>query len=150
MERMRVRDVMTAPALMIAPHATAPEAIALMKQKRIRHLPVVESGRLVGIVSRGDLREASLSAGINANSYELNFMLNHLTVGRLMTRKVLTITPDAPVAQAAELMTEHKIAGLPVVDEDGGVIGIVTESDLLRMLARTLREAEEATTGATR
>ena len=71
-------------------------------------------------------------------------MLNRLTVGRLMTRKVYTVTPDAPIVHAAELMTENKIAGLPVVDEAGGVIGIVTESDLLRMLVRKLREAEEA------
>ena len=70
-------------------------------------------------------------------------MLNKLTVGRLMTRKVHTITPDAFLVHAAELMTENKIAGLPVVDEKGGVVGIVTESDLLRTLVLKLREAEE-------
>jgi CBS domain-containing protein len=60
-----------------------------------------------------------------------------------MSRKVLTVTPEAPVVHAAELMTEHKIAGLPVVDPSGSVIGIVTESDLLKMLVRKLREMEE-------
>ncbi len=59
-----------------------------------------------------------------------------------MTRKVFTVTPDAVLAHAAELMTEQKIAGLPVVDEDGNVVGIVTESDLLKLLARKLREVE--------
>jgi acetoin utilization protein AcuB len=106
----------------------------------------VENGRLVGIVSRGDLREASISASANADTYEFNFLLHQLTVGRLMTRKVLTITPDVLVVQAAELMTERKIAGLPVVDPDGSVTGIVTESDLLKMLVRKLREVEEAQT----
>jgi CBS domain-containing protein len=114
-----------------------------MKQYRIRHLPVVENGRLVGIVSQGDLRQASITAAINADSYELHFMLDRLTVSRIMTRKVVTVTAEAFIVHAAELMTENKIAGLPVVDENGGVIGIVTESDLLKMLVRKLRQAEE-------
>ncbi len=143
MERTRVRDIMTSPAIVVAPDSTLPAAHALMKEKRIRHLPVVEHGRLVGIVSRGDLREASISASINADQYELHFMLSRLTVGKLMTRKVFTVTPDARIVHAAELMAEHKIAGLPVVDPEGAVIGIVTESDLIKMLVRKLREAEE-------
>lgn len=144
MQKTRVRDIMSSPVIVVGPDTPVPTAMALMKEKRIRHLPVVADGRLVGIVSRGDLREASLTAGINADYYELQFVLSKLTVGKVMTRKVFTVTPDAPVVHAAELMTEHKIAGLPVVDESGAVIGIVTESDLLRMLARKLREAEEA------
>ncbi len=144
MERTRVRDIMTSPALMIAPETTVPAAIAVMRQHAIRHLPVVENGRLVGMISRGDLREASITASINADQYELHFLLSKLTVERLMSRKVFTVTPDAFVVHAAELMTDNKIAGLPVVDEKGGVIGIVTESDLLRMLVAKLREAEEA------
>ncbi len=142
MERTRVRDIMTSPVIVVSPDTTVPAASSLMKERGIRHLPVVEDGRLVGIISRGDLREASISAAVNADLYELNFMLNRLAVSKLMSRRVITITPDAPVVLAAELMTEHKIAGLPVVDPDGSVVGIVTESDLLRMLARKLREAE--------
>lgn len=142
MQKLRVRDIMTSPAIVISPTMTLPAANALMREARIRHLPVVENNRLVGLISRGDLREASATASINADSYELHFMLSRLTVGKLMTRKVFTVTPDAPVVFAAELMTEQKIAGLPVVDEAGSVIGIVTESDLLRMLVTKLREAE--------
>lgn len=144
MERMRVRDIMTSNPVVIEPGVTVPAATAIMRQHKIRHLPVVENGRLVGMISRGDLREASMSASINADQYELHFMLDRLTVGKLMTRKVHTITPDAFLVHAAELMTENKIAGLPVVDERGGVVGIVTESDLLRTLVLKLREAEEA------
>ena len=143
MERTRVRDIMTSPAVVVTPDTTLPAANALMKERRIRHLPVVENGRLVGIVSRGDLREASISASINADQYELHFMLNRLTVGKLMTRKVLTTKPDAAIVDAAEVMTENKVAGLPVVDPEGAVIGIVTESDLLKMLVRKLRESED-------
>ena len=143
MERTRVRDIMSSPAITVSPDATLPAANALMKEKEIRHLPVLEKGRLVGIVSRGDLREASISASINADQYELHFLLNKLTVGQLMTRKVRTVAPDALVVDAADLMTEHKIAGLPVVDAEGAVVGIVTESDLLKMLVRRLRAADE-------
>jgi CBS domain-containing protein len=143
MQKIRVRDIMTSPAIVIPPDMSLPAATALMREKRIRHLPVVENDRLVGIISRGDLREASATASINADSYELHFMLSRLTVGRLMSRKTYTITPDAPIVFAAELMTEHKIAGLPVVDDVGGVVGIVTESDLLRMLVTRLREADQ-------
>jgi CBS domain-containing protein len=147
MERTRVRDIMTSPAMTISPDTTAPAAMAVMRQSNIRHLPVVEAGRLVGMISRGDLREASMSASINADQYELHFLLSRLTVEKLMSRKVYTVTPDAFVVHAAELMTDNKIAGLPVVDEKGQVIGIVTESDLLRMLVTKLREAEETTAG---
>ena len=143
MERTRVRDIMSSPAMTVSPDATLPAANALMKEKKIRHLPVLEKGRLVGIVSRGDLREASISASINADQYELHFLLNKLTVGKLMTRKGRTVTPDALVVDAADLMTEHKIAGLPVVDAEGAVVGIITESDLLKMLVRRLREPDE-------
>jgi CBS domain-containing protein len=144
MERTRVRDIMTSPALTIEPDTSVPTAIALMRQHGIRHLPVVESGRLVGMISRGDLREASITASINADQYELHFLLSKLTVERLMSRKVFTVTPDAFIVHAAELMTDNKIAGLPVVDQQDAVVGIVTESDLLRMLVSRLREAEEA------
>jgi CBS domain-containing protein len=144
MERTRVRDIMNSPAVTIGPDTSVPAAIALMRQHDIRHLPVVESGRLIGMISRGDLREASMSASINADQYELHFLLSKLTVERLMSRKVFTVTPDAFIVHAAELMTDNKIAGLPVVDQKGVVVGIVTESDLLRMLVSKLREVEEA------
>jgi CBS domain-containing protein len=147
MERTRVRDIMTSPAIVVPPETRVPAASALMRERGIRHLPVVENGRLVGIISRGDLREASISASANADTYEFNFLLNRLTVGRLMTRKVFTITADALVVDAAEMMTDNKIAGLPVVDPDGSVTGIVTESDLLKMLVHKLRETEEIQTG---
>ena len=148
MEKTRVRDIMTSPAIVITPDTSVPAASALMREHAVRHLPVVEHGRLVGIVSRGDLREASISASANADTYEFNFLLNRLPVARLMTRKVFTITPDAPIVHAVELMTDQKVAGLPVVEPDGSVTGIVTESDLLKMLARKLRESADSAAGS--
>ncbi len=144
MEKTRVRDIMSSPAITVAPECTVPEAMSLMRGKKIRHLPVVQNGRLIGIISRGDLREASSRAAINADTYEINFMLSRLTVGDLMARKVFTVTADAFIVQAAEVMTEKKIACLPVVAMDGSVTGIITESDLIRLLVKRLREAEGA------
>jgi CBS domain-containing protein len=143
MENTRVRDIMTSPAIIAPPDLKVPAAIALMRHHTIRHLPVVVNDRLVGIVSRGDLREASTDAAINANSYESSFMLSRLTLGDIMTRKVFTVTPDAFIVHAAELMTENHIAGLPVVDKEGAIVGVVTDSDLLRLLVVTLKVAEE-------
>lgn len=148
MDKKHVSEIMSSPAIVVGPEMSVSAASALMRDKNIRHLPVVENGRLIGIVSRGDLREATFSEAVNADTYELHFMLNRLNVGRLMTRRVYTTTPDAPLVHAVELMTEHKIAGLPVVDEAGSVVGIVTESDLLKMLARHLREVEAAAEAA--
>jgi CBS-domain-containing membrane protein len=140
MESELIREVMSSPVIVVEPKTTVPAATALMKKYRIRHLPVVNNGQLVGIVSRGDLREASTGAAVNADSYELNFMLNRLTVERVMTRNVYQLAPDDLVVKAGELMIEHKIAGLPVVDAEGAVIGIVSELDLVRLLVRKLHE----------
>ena len=143
MEKTRVRDIMTSPAIVAPPDMKVPAATALMRHYTIRHLPVVENERLVGIVSRGDLREASSAAATNANSYETNFMLSQLQLHNIMTRKVFTVTPDAFIVHAAELMIENHIAGLPVLDQDDHVVGVVTDSDLLKLLLRSLKQAEE-------
>jgi acetoin utilization protein AcuB len=140
MQRTHVSDLMSSPVISIRPETRVPAAMALMRQHHIRHLPVVENARLVGIVSQGDLREMSITAAISANSYELNFQLSRLPIGQIMTRRVFTVTPEALVVHAAELMTEHKIAGLPVVEPGGEVIGMVTESDLLKLLVRHLQQ----------
>jgi CBS domain-containing protein len=142
MEKTRVGDIMTSPAIVAPPDMKVPAAIALMRRFTIRHLPIVENDRLVGIVSRGDLREASTAAATNATSYETSFMLSQLRLHDIMTRKVFTVTPDAFIVQAAELLTENRVAGLPVVDKGGTVVGIVTDSDLLKLLVRKLKEAE--------
>ncbi len=140
MEKTRVRDAMSAPVVCVPPDCTVPAAAALMRQHRLRHLPVVQDGRLIGIVSRGDLREASSKEAINADNYEINFMLNRLKLADIMTRKVLTITPEAFIVDAVELMVENQVAGLPVVALDGAVIGIITESDLLKLLLAKLKK----------
>lgn len=140
LKQYKVRDWMTPNPITISPRTTLPEAHQIMKEKRIRRLPVVdENGQLVGIVTLGDVREASPSDATSLSIFELNYLLARLTVDKIMTRKVITVTPDTPIYEAARLMLEHKIGGLPVV-EDGRVVGIITESDIFKMVVRLATE----------
>lgn len=130
-----VRDWMTPDPITIVPKTTLPEAHQLMKESHIRRLPVVDQGRLVGIVTLGDVREAQPSDATSLSIYELNYLLSKLTVDKIMTRDPLTISPDASVRDAARIMLDRKIGGLPVM-EAGRLVGIITESDIFRVLAQ--------------
>lgn len=131
MNEQRVVDWMSTPAIVIAPTVTLADAQRLMEQRQIRRLPIVEHGRLVGIITRGDLRTAQ-PADTTLSYYEWRALLDQVTVAECMTRYVRTISPDAPALDAAKLMLAHKIGGLPVVDNDH-VVGMITESDLFRL-----------------
>jgi len=125
---------MTAPAKVIAITTPVLEAYNMMMQWGIRRLPVVEGERLVGIVTLGDLREARPSPATSLSVYELNYLLSKLTVGEVMTHNPFTVTPNTTIKEAAGIMLSRKVSGLPVVDDDGRPIGIITESDLFRVL----------------
>ena len=129
-----VKDWMTANPICVSPETTLPEALQIMKDKRIRRLPVVDgNGKLVGVVTRGDLRGAQPSEATSLSIYEINYLISKLTLDRLMTKAVITVTPNTTIGDTARLMLKHKIAGLPVMD-DGKVVGILTESDVFRMV----------------
>ena len=139
MKSLTVRDWMTPNPITVTPSTTVPEANTLMKQGRIRRLPVVENGKLVGIVTLGDIREASPSDATSLSIYELNYLVAQLTVEKIMTKDPVTIDPNASIKKAAKLLLEHKIGSLPVLD--GGVlVGIITESDIFRVLVRETNE----------
>ena len=126
---------MTKDVVVVSPDTTVPEAHRIMTEKSIRRLPVVDGKKLVGIVTRGDVRGAEPSDATTLSIWELNYLLAKLKLSEIMTRNPLTITPDATVMEAAQLMLDNKISGLPVVDAEGIVVGIVTESDIFRMVA---------------
>ena len=88
----------------------------------------------MGIVTLGDLREARPSPAAGLSVYELNYLLAKLTVGQVMTHNPFTVTPDTPIERVARIMLERKVSGLPVVDEQERPIGVITESDIFRML----------------
>lgn len=135
MKKNFVRDWMTPDPVTIDPKKTLPEAQKLMKDRRIRRLPVLQRGRLVGIVTQGDIRGAEPSEASTLSIFEMHYLLAKLTVEKIMTWEPITLPPDATIRQAAQLMLEHKIGGLPVVDNDK-LVGIITESDIFRILVQ--------------
>jgi acetoin utilization protein AcuB len=126
-----VRDLMARRPVTITPETPIGPAFAVMREHEIRHLPVVDpDGRLVGIVTDRDLRQASL-----ARFHALRERDRDLTVQDVMTCAVITTGPDSPVAHAVAAMFERRIGSLPVV-EQGRLVGILTERDLLRGLMK--------------
>jgi len=113
-----------------------------MRKHGIRRLPVVHSGRLVGIVTDRDVRQAWASPATSLSTHELLYLLDKVTVGEIMTRKLFTVTPDTPLVEAARLLHAHKIGGLPVVEGEV-LVGIITETDLLQALIDLLAVREE-------
>jgi acetoin utilization protein AcuB len=121
----------------ITPKTTLPEAIRLAVQRRVRHLPVVVDGELVGIVSDRDLKRAMASPATSLEVHELQYLLDRLTVAEIMTQAVITIGPISPVEEAAQLMVMEKISALPVL-EAGQLVGIVTETDMLKLFVKAM------------
>ena len=147
MKQELVRNWMSSPPITIHVDASLPEACELLRQHKIRRLPVVdEEGHLVGIVTRGDLRGAQPSEATTLSIWELNYLLAKLKIKEIMTPDPITIREDATIKDAAQLMIDYKISGLPVVDKDGQLVGMITESDIFRMVVKSWREEEESET----
>jgi len=128
---MQVEQWMNQDVVSLGPDDSFRTAMHLIRQKGIRHVPVVEGKRLVGIVTDRDLRQASPSGATSLSIHELHYILEKLTVREIMTKQVVTIRPDQTVEDAALLLLGHRIGGLPVV-RDGELVGIVTETDILQ------------------
>ena len=130
---MFVRDRMSEPAVTITPDTSFQDALKLMRDHRFRRLPVVDKkGKLVGIVSERDLLYASPSSATSLSVWEVHYLLSKLQIRSIMTTDVITTTPDSPLEDAAYLMTDNKIGGLPVVDEHGRLVGVITETDVFK------------------
>jgi acetoin utilization protein AcuB len=129
---MLVGECMSTPVISVTPQTSLHEAMDLMKRHRIRRLPVINEGHLVGIVSERDLLSASPSQATTLSVWELGYLLNQLTVAAVMTHPVLSVHADTPVETAAQLMADRKLGGLPVVRGDV-VVGMVTETNLFRL-----------------
>jgi acetoin utilization protein AcuB len=108
------------------------KASRLMKDNNIQHLPVLKKGRLAGIVSDRDLKEAQPSKATTLDIHELYYLLDKITVGSVMSSQLFTIDPSATVEKAAAVMLKNKISALPVVNADGGLEGIITKGDIFR------------------
>src|SRR5689334_20311228 len=124
MQTYRVADWMSTPPILARPTTTLAEAQRIMEHRKVRRLPIVKEGQLVGIISRGDLRAAGPSA-TTLSVHEWRALLEQATIAECMTRHPITIAPDAALLDAALCMLDHKIGGLPVVDR-GRVVGMIT------------------------
>jgi acetoin utilization protein AcuB len=129
---MLVREWMNSNPVTITDDTSMMKAIHLMKQNRFRRLPVLHNGELVGIITDRDLKEASPSKATTLDVHELYYLLAELHVKDIMTRNPLTVKAGETVERAAQLMLEHTISGMPVVDDKGKLVGIITQSDIFR------------------
>jgi len=128
---MLVRDWMTPNPTTITPDTPVLDAIKLLKDQGYRRLPVVDGGKLVGIVTDKDLKDAMPSKATTLSVWELNYLLSKLTVAEVMAKPVITVEADEPLEEAALLMEEYRIGGLPVM-EKGNLVGIITITDVLK------------------
>jgi len=138
---MLVGERMSKPVITIQPEMPITEALNLMKKERIRRVPVVKDGKLAGIISDKDLLNASPSPVTTLSIWEMNYLLSKVTVDDIMSKNVMTVTEDTPIEQAARIMADNKIGGLPVMSE-GHVVGIITETDLFKVFLELLGARE--------
>ena len=138
---MTVRELMTGALITATPETPVLDARSLMQKERIRHLLVTDTKcELLGIVTDRDIRLNLPSQATSLSVWEINHLLMRLTLDKLMTRSVITVGPDREARDAAQLLLEHRIGALPVVDA-GRLVGIVTETDLLRAFVRSAEQA---------
>jgi len=135
MKQELVSEWMTRDVITIAPDTSLKEAHDIMNAKSIRRLPVVVHGKVLGIVTLGDIRGAEHSRASSLSVWEMNDLLARLKVAEIMTRDPTTIHETASIGEAARVMLEKKFSGLPVVDEENHLVGIITESDIFRLVA---------------
>lgn len=134
---MLVRDIMQAHPVSATLETRLPHLLRLLQRRGFRHVPVLDAGKLVGIVSDRDIKQAMISAASMTEGRERERLLDELTAGQIMARAVVTIGPMFGVEEAARLMATRKISALPVTEEDR-LVGIVTETDVLQLFVRAM------------
>jgi acetoin utilization protein AcuB len=134
LENAKIREWMTSPVMTITQETSLNSAQQIMIEHGIRHLPVVEDGKLVGMVSSGDIRHASPSDAVSLSVWEINYLWDKITVEQAMTKPVIYLKADDNILDAIRVMYEHKIGALPVVEPDHTVVGILSEVDIFRLL----------------
>ncbi|OGQ01203.1 MAG: hypothetical protein A2Z51_05010 [Deltaproteobacteria bacterium RBG_19FT_COMBO_52_11] len=139
---MLVRKKMKKDLITITKDDRMTTAKKILREKNIRHLPVVDGKKLIGLVSNMDIRKAEASPATSLEIRELHYLLDKLTVGEIMTRNVITISPDISVEEATTLLHDNKIGCLPVV-EDGNLVGILTENDVMEILIEVMGMKEK-------
>ena len=134
---MLVRDIMQTHPVSATLETRLPHLLRLLQRRGFRHVPILDAGKLVGIVSDRDIKQSMASAASMTEGRERERLLDELTAGQIMARAVVTIGPMFAVEEAARLMATRKISALPVTEEDR-LVGIVTETDVLQLFVRAM------------
>ncbi len=135
---MLVKERMTRNPVTVDEDASMHDALRLMHERKIRRLPVLRAGRLVGMVSEKDLLYASPSPATSLSVFEINYLVAQIKVKQLMSQTLVTVHEDTPLEEAARIMVDNKVGGLPVVNESGDLVGIITETDLFKIFLELL------------
>lgn len=139
---MLVSNLMTRDPVTVTDKTSIADALSLMRDKKVRRLPVLNAkGELVGIVAEKDILYASPSPATSLSIHEIHYLLAKLTVAEIMTKKVITVTEDTPLEEAARVMADTRIGALPVM-QDGKLVGIITETDIFKGFVELLGTRE--------
>lgn len=141
---MFVGERMSRPVITVGPDDPINDVLALFRKEHIRRAPVLNKGKLIGIVSETDLLNASPSDVSTLSIWEMNYLLSKVTVKRVMSKKVITVDVDTPIEEAARIMADNKIGGLPVLS-NGRVAGMITETDLFKTFLELMGARQKAT-----
>ena len=131
---MLVKNWMHKPAITIDKHGSMQEAMNLMKTHHISLLPVLDKNRLVGVITDRDLKKASASEATTLEMHELLYLLSTIKVKDIMSVNPVTVPPDFTIEETAELLLVNKISGVPVVDKNGIVVGVISHTDLFKVI----------------
>lgn len=131
---MLVRNWMSRDIATIDEDDSMQDAMKLMKQKNIRMLPVLKGGKLVGVLTDRDLKRASASDATTLDVHELLYLISKIKVKSIMSRNPITVPPELTIEETAEVLMNNKISGAPVVDDAGRIVGVITQTDIFRVL----------------
>ena len=136
-KKILVKDWMTPEVVTISSRMALSKAYRIMTTHSVRRLPVVDSGALVGLITLSDVQKAQPLDNRTRNVWDLNFAITEIEVAQIMVTDLVTIGPDVAIMKAARWMRQHQIGALPVVDDEGVLVGIITESDIFRRIVQT-------------
>ncbi len=139
---MFVGERMSHPVISVAPETPVHDALAMFKKEHIRRAPVIKDGKLLGIVTENDLQNASPSAVTTLSVWEMNYLISKVTVKQVMSKKVKSIDVGTPIEEAARIMTDSAIGGMPVTRE-GKIVGMITETDLFKVFLELMGAREK-------
>lgn len=140
---MFVGERMSRPVISVSPDSPINEVLAMFRKEHIRRAPVMKDGKLVGIVTENDLLNASPSTVTTLSIWEMNYLISKVLIKNVMTKKVITVDRDTPIEEAARIMADKKLGGLPVTSL-GKVVGMITETDLFKIFLELMGARQKA------